>query len=1043
MAVPPALRTAGRWVFAATLLLFLLTLSPVFYPGESAQMVAERIGVAVFPAMSHSVWGWCIQALAAAPVASAALRLNAFSAVCGAFAAWLVFQVVARIRHDRTFEEAMARFPSVSAQVFSGAVAALVFATSLPVWIASTRAHPLSFDLALGLLPFYLLLRYGESRRLFHLYASVLLYGIGITEYETMIPMAPVYGVMLLVAVYRAGHWRLAVLARAAGLGFAGLLLYVVAAWQYTQSPAYEWRAFENFFQVLLYIWREQYVTLTRSMPRVGWLIVGMVSVAPWLVVVGFRGLGARPTGRGAWSGTFILNGLLSALAVGLLFNFTLSPWSLTRGNPLLAAPHLFIAMWAGYVAGYWYVMLSRRNRGGDAGRSRLAGLYAAAVVALVAAAAAPNVSLAHGRSGAVAARFAEEQLDSLRGRTWMVTAGELGDNIALAAWERGLSLRMLNPRYAQSASYGRYVASLFDDARSKSLARVGLVPLLNEWLRRDPAVAEKLAIVNAPDLWLEAGLRPLPVRTLFLGEAPDAETDVDALVADFHRFWDDYGAQVRATLGRESFVQILNRQIAGHLGKMANNLGVYAEDRGRPDLAYRLYQDARAMDTNNLSALINQHALAKREGRPELEAVEADLTAAVKKLQSRMQIWALSYHHGYIRSPELYATRGWAWAMSGKPNMAMTDMKRAVELGGETAGSQLAMAGLYFAQEMSDESREAYLSVLEEHPDNAVALLGLARLATRSGDFDSARGYLARLRELKAPAPVVAMEEAIIEAMTGNAKAALSRLADLVKEQPDNLRAWGALAVLAAQAGDQRQLQAALEKLQAAKMVSPSIRMAMAQIAANQNDLPSARKHLEEVLRVQPGSVAALEAMLRLCVAEGRRDEAERYVEALITVDPRNAFGNYILGALQYYREQYALAESSYRVSLASKRSPEVLNDLAWLLRRRGALDEALVMVRESLDLDDRSGSAWDTYGAIMMAQNRLDEAEKALQRALALRPDSAPVTLNVALLYEKKGQYKDAQRLAESLMARPTELSREQYDDLRDLMKRLRMQT
>ena len=162
---------------------------------------------------------------------------------------------------------------------------------------------------------------------------------------------------------------------------------------------------------------------------------------------------------------------------------------------------------------------------------------------------------------------------------------------------------------------------------------------------------------------------------------------------------------------------------------------------------------------------------------------------------------------------------------------------------------------------------------------------------------------------------------------------------------------------------------------------------------------------------------------------------------EFISTVDPGNAFGNYVLGSLQLFNEQYALAESSYRASLAANRAPEVINDLAWLLRRRGARDEAMTLIQESLALNDRNGAAWDTYGSLLLSANRIEEAEEALQKALALRPESASITLNVALLYEKKAQYKDAMRLAEDLMARPTELTREEYDLLRELKKRLRL--
>lgn len=1033
-------RLIGRMVVIFAALLYGATVSPVFFPGVSATQVAEHLGLMPIPPLSHNLWGWCIQFLVSIPGLSPALAVNGFSAVCSAASVWLIFQIAVRIRHDRTFEEAMSRFSGIAVQNFSGACAALLLMVSIPFWLVATRAHPLSFALALGLWAFHLLLRYGETQRLGLLYASAFVYGVGITEYAALIPMGLLYAVMVLLALWRSNALRAAVLLRLLGLGLLGLAPYFIAAALYMQKPAYAWLDYRGYFHVLWFIWVGQYALLMHSLPKLGWLTVGMVSLVPWIVVTGFR-TGGRPHSRGVWFGTFVLNGVLSVLAVALLFNFTLSPWRTVGSNPLLVTPYVFIALWSSYVAGYWYAMLIRRSREGVARRPLLARAYVVVVLALCGAALWRNLPEANGRIAGTVSRFADEQIDSLQGRTWLITAGELEELLALSAWQRGLDIKIINPRFAQSEGYGRYVASLFEEPRYKSLARVGLIPLLNEWIRTDAAAREKVAIVNAPDVWLEAGLEPRPYRTLFQGQAAGEKVDLDALVQDFDGFWQRYGLQLKAVWDQPGPLLISHRRIGGHLAKMANNLGVYLEDHERPDLALGAYQKARSLDTNNVSALLNLHALARRENLPELADLDVELEQLGKRIQSRSQIWGLSYYHGYIRSPELYAARGWAWAMSGKPSLAVSDMRRALDLSGDHPTIQLALAGLYFSQEKDEESQDAYLQVLGENPTNQVALLGLSRISMRRGDYDSARGYLERLRELKAPPQALALELAVLDSMAGNMASAVSRLTDVVKTSPDNMRAWAALAVIAAQAGDERQLQAALNKLEESKMVQPTIRLTLAQLAWQRGDHVAARRHYEELLRTQPGNVSALEGILRIAVGQGQRDEAERYVETLITVDPGNAFGNYVLGSLQLFNEQYALAESSYRASLAANRAPEVINDLAWLLRRRGARDEAMSLIQESLALNDRSGAAWDTYGSLLLSANRIEEAEAALQKALALRPESASITLNVALLYEKKAQYKDAMRLAEDLMARPTELSREEYDLLRELMKRLRL--
>ena len=185
------------------------------------------------------------------------------------------------------------------------------------------------------------------------------------------------------------------------------------------------------------------------------------------------------------------------------------------------------------------------------------------------------------------------------------------------------------------------------------------------------------------------------------------------------------------------------------------------------------------------------------------------------------------------------------------------------------------------------------------------------------------------------------------------------------------------------------------------------------------------------------------MEQLLKLDLQGGTRDAMEEHVQHLLEVDPRNPLGNLVLGYLQSFRKEFSLAEASFRTSLESWRDPIVLNELAWLLATRGEYVESLALIKESLAASDKIGSAWDTLGFIYLKTDVLDEAEKALQKAMELKPDNAEVILHMATLLEKKGMNKEALRLAEGLLTRPSELSSESYDEVRGLVKRLRAST
>lgn len=1027
----------GRMLLVAALLTYGATISPGFFPGISAANVAAHLGLNPFPPLVNHVWGWIIKAIAALPLGALALRVHLVGAICSAVSVWLLYQIMLRVRRPPTFERGIPRAVADRVRVFSAAVAGLVLATAIPFWMAATRAHPLAFDLMLMLLAFHLLLRFGENGRASYLNGAVLIYAIGMTDFATLILFLPVFGALVLYFLYRHGQLRASRVIRLLGLALLGLAPQFIAAALYMRSDAYAWREFSHYGQVLWYMWRDQYVLVIRSLPRIGWLTVGMVSVVPWFAVY-VLGIGRRFASAGAWMGTALLCGLLTVLAALVLTNKVVSPWALTRENPLLITPYVLIAMWVGSLAGYWLAFMQR----GDAGLGRGLGFaYAALVLLTLISLGARHGSIASGREGRWFSAYAREVVDRLGSRSLLISGGALDDVLLLEARERGVPLQVINLRAGAQAAYRRYVASLFEEPRLRGLAAVGLQPLVLEWFASASNLAERVGILDVSDLWMAARMTAEPRGLLYVGRAPEVAPDLPRLAEDNRAFWRNFAEPLAAVAVHDEhpaapWIQYMRAQSA----KSANNLGVIWEEAGRTDLAADAYQQALRFNTNNISAMVNLHALYQREQRPEAEALARQIEAVITRDQVRRHLWSLSYHYGVIRSPELYASRGWAWAMSGKPSLAVQDIRKAIDLGGDSSALRVALAALDSAQEGPDSPEEVLQAELDRNPTNVSAALGLYRLAVRRGDFAVARGRLEELRRMNVPDESLRLETALIEVLAGNTDQAATLLADAVRAKPDDLRAWAALAVVAGERKDTATAQQALDRLQQSREATPAVRFMAARLALRQGDRAGARRQLELVLRQEPRHVPALELMVRLLMSEGDRENAEAYLDRLISAAPRHAYGNYLLGAFQALKGQYALAESSYRASLQARRTPEVLNDLAYVLARQGRRAEALPLIEECLRMSDLNGAAWSTYGLVLLIHGRLDEAETALQQALAKNPESAEVQLNLAQLYERKGQRADALRLAESIVPRTGELLRDDQDALRELLKRLR---
>ncbi len=1040
-------RTVAWFVGLTSFVVLALHVQSVPAAGRPAMLLAQKLGVDPFPSFAQPLYGWIVGLLAAISGSQAVFVINLFSAVCGALLLAVLFSLVYLVTRYFNDINALPHGEMHRVQMVAGLIAALFLLSNETFLRAATQAYPLTFDVLLVTLAFYLVLSFTGKSGVSRIMSACFIYGVAMVEFNTAILLFPIFSVLIFVMLYTTGMMRPWLIAKAAGCGLAGLCLYFAQAGIYMASDAFVWREFKGFFQVLWYIWLEQYQGLTRGVPRVGWLTMALVSVLPWIITTSFRlpiGPGKK---QGALFGAFVLNAMLLVLLVLLALEFPLAPSKVAGGAraALYLTPYLFIALWLGNIMTFFLILayrMMRFERGIMVKVRPILGhlLTAGMAVFLVAVLLVISRPALNPGADRLIARYAGAVVDDLGDRRWLLSSTIMDDQIAIELSRRQSPAHLIRLNYGRSSAMMQYVASLFEgNPRLQSLARIGMEPLLDQWLDSVPGVEQDVAIVTIPDLWMAAGYDAVPGRTMFTGASPGEELPLDAMMNEARLFWNSLGDEIARSETDDRGSGITLNWIKVHSSKVANNLGVLMDEQGRSEDAFSCYQQARLFEPENLSALMNMHVLAQREGWPELQDLEDELVVKTKDLTGRIQPVSLAAVYGFVRVPELFVNRGLSFAMSGKADLAIRDMKRALSLSGENPQLQIALAQLYFGQERDVESADYYAQVLRKDPDNAAALLGLMRLAARRGDVEEARRFLARLKEIGAPALAVKVEEASLEAITGSPAMAMTMLQEVVKEDKDNLAAWSLLAVLSTQLNDEKTSETAIKKLRDANVLSPAIQLVMAQAAANKNNREQARMLLSELLRQRPGNIPALEMLLRIDLSEGNRDEVQRTVERILNVDPANALANYMLGVYHYSREEYMLAESAYRASLETRRSAEALNDLAYVLHLLERNDEAEPLIRESLQINEANPAAWDTLGVILMKAGQLVDAEAAFQRSLMLRPDNPNVVLNMALLMEQKGQAEDARGLVHELNARLNDLSPAYQAKLRDLDRRL----
>lgn len=127
------------------------------------------------------------------------------------------------------------------------------------------------------------------------------------------------------------------------------------------------------------------------------------------------------------------------------------------------------------------------------------------------------------------------------------------------------------------------------------------------------------------------------------------------------------------------------------------------------------------------------------------------------------------------------------------------------------------------------------------------------------------------------------------------------------------------------------------------------------------------------------------------------------------------------VQGAIAEARGERSSAEALYRRAIELEPDNAVaLNNLASLLAPSpSGAAEALPMIEKALSLQPDSPEFLDTYAAVLLGLDRVDDAERALAAALAARPDDPGMRLNWAEVQIRRDRRGEAERALSTAQA------------------------
>ena len=357
------------------------------------------------------------------------------------------------------------------------------------------------------------------------------------------------------------------------------------------------------------------------------------------------------------------------------------------------------------------------------------------------------------------------------------------------------------------------------------------------------------------------------------------------------------------------------------------------------------------------------------------------------------------------------------------KNQAALEQFQKLSQLEPEESENYLRIAQIYRRLDNLALAEENLLRARERSPGNLEVLYTEAMLYEDQGRYEDAIRVLssavsavkanpARLADSKRTLVVLYQQLGRMYRETENYTAAISTFQELTRFGPDEERT--ARLLMAETYRDSRDMARAIAESERALELYPNdrgARLSRAVLLGENSETDRAAASAKELLRGDASDREVHIALAQIYERGRRFDEAELSIhraEKLSRTPGENEVLWLLLSAVYDRQKKYDLAEAQLqRVIELNPRSAQALNHLGYMLAERGIrLEEAVGYIERALREDPNSGAYLDSLGWARFKQNRLEEAEKALRRAVERSGHDPTIREHLGDLYQKTGR-------------------------------------
>ncbi len=1026
---------------------------PSPFPDESIRLLLEQTGT--WPSLSSlaPMWSGFGRWVASLDAGAMQSRMQLAGHGMLAVSAGLFYRICVRFISLFLDPGSTPRWSPIAIRLV-GITSVLFFICCPPVWRAAQSPHPAIFELFLAVAAMDALLRYAERRTLGPYLLWAVLTGIGIAESPLVLLFLPVWIALLLWLPWGGLEdvddedlddlpddlataippWRWLVGSAVIVVTATACIAYAVQTFNGTEG--YALRGFSRRLDILQFFGWNYLIELQGIMPPLGWLIVLVGLLLPWLLAVTLA--------KHVQVGEFGAGKKLFYLAAGLATVAQLTGiesvqiWSLLPSATFRVGACLISAMTFGLVAAAWLLEAERvfrywkQSKRTDVEMTPLLDnqstkLAVGIVYLILGICMLGSAGLAIFQRRDVAERTALLMFKDYTSAVvadavdcdWVVTDGVFDHALRLEAWRTGSALQPLCILPTQSDLVLNPAERRLPDPESRILFAISPHVMLREWLASRPEQSRKVAAQLGYDLWVGTAVKLSPQRTLFRpvlsGSTPP---DASALMELHRPFWKTLGAQLAKTKRLKDWTLAYHlNSVRSNIARVANEVGVLAQDEAKDELAMEAYATAWQLNPNNISAALNLWTLAQSPGH-NLPLDLEDLAVDIKRLSillGKSSVLGVTRQHGTIRTPQALSVLAAGQLLGGSGSEALARVDAALRLLPTASSKAQALrssaASLQWLSGDATGGRKAYLDILEAKPTDINALLGLAVLEAAANGLEAALPLIDKARQAGA-APQLCDPLLATLYLEANAPAkAQTILQPYVRLNTHSTMVWylwGWAAIALDDISSYERAQSELQRQPNSRGTSESLAY---KAALATGDLPAALTHARAALSETPENLGMLEGVLRLFIELGDYDTAKPYAKTLLTLDTGHTLARYVLGTQLLLEGDAAAAEPLLARSASTAPGAETLNNLACAQLQLSKLDEASVNAKAAVELAPERAEIWDTVAAIAIAQERPTEAETAARQALLLNPDAPDASLRLAEALAAGGKHNEAQ--------------------------------